>query len=32
VSETEVVFTDDAGHRVTFTVRPGATTWKQICS
>ncbi|WP_322762008.1 hypothetical protein [Frankia sp. Cr2] len=30
VSETEVVFTDDAGHRVTFTLRPGATTWKQI--
>lgn len=31
VSETEVVFTDDAGHRVTFTLRPGATTWKQLC-
>ena len=31
VSETEVVFTDDAGHRVTFTLRPGATTWKRIC-
>ncbi|EIV95123.1 hypothetical protein [Frankia sp. QA3] len=31
VSETEVVFTDDAGHRVTFTLRPGATTWKRLC-
>ncbi|SNQ46200.1 conserved hypothetical protein [Frankia canadensis] len=31
VSRTEVVFTDDAGHRVTFTLRPGATTWKRIC-
>ncbi|MBL7501621.1 hypothetical protein I6A84_06890 [Frankia sp. CNm7] len=31
VSKTEVVFTDDAGHRVTFTLRPGATTWKRIC-
>lgn len=30
-SETEVVFTDDAGHRVTFTLRPEATTWKRIC-
>jgi len=32
VSETAVVFTDDAGHRVTFTLRRGATTWKEICS
>ncbi|OHV32076.1 MULTISPECIES: hypothetical protein [Pseudofrankia] len=32
VSETEVVFTDDAGHRVTFTLRPGATGPKLICA
>ncbi|MEX5633396.1 hypothetical protein [Parafrankia sp. FMc2] len=31
VSPTQVVFTDDAGHRVTFTLRLGATTWKQLC-
>lgn len=30
-SDTEVVFTDDAGHRVAFTLRPGATTWKRLC-
>lgn len=32
VSETEVVFTDDAGHRVIFTLRPGATTWMRLCN
>ncbi|WP_261566179.1 hypothetical protein [Frankia gtarii] len=31
VNETQVVFTDDAGHSVTFALRPGATTWKQLC-
>ncbi|WP_241834654.1 hypothetical protein [Pseudofrankia asymbiotica] len=32
VSETEVAFTDGIGHRVTFTLRPGATGWKRICA
>jgi hypothetical protein len=32
LSETEVLFTDDAGHHVTFTLRPGATTWQHLCS
>ena len=32
VSSTEAVFRDIAGHRVTFRVRPGATTFKHVCS
>ncbi|WP_351222701.1 hypothetical protein [Streptomyces sp. NPDC002133] len=31
VSGTEAVFTDDAGHEVTFRARPGATSFKLIC-
>ncbi|MER5964814.1 hypothetical protein [Streptomyces sp. NPDC002057] len=31
-SETEAVFTDDAGHEVTFRARPGATAFKRICA
>ncbi|MGW1881693.1 hypothetical protein [Streptomyces sp. NPDC001970] len=31
VSGTEAVFTDDAGHEVTFRARPGATAFKLIC-
>ncbi|MGW6392891.1 hypothetical protein ACWFR1_20805 [Streptomyces sp. NPDC055103] len=31
-SETEAVFTDDAGHEVTFHARPGATAFKHICA
>lgn len=30
-SETAAVFTDDAGHEVTFRARPGATAYKLIC-
>ncbi|WP_041254812.1 hypothetical protein [Frankia sp. EAN1pec] len=30
-SGTEVVFTDDAGHRVAFALRPDATAWKRLC-
>ncbi|MGW2558766.1 hypothetical protein ACWCXB_05850 [Streptomyces sp. NPDC001514] len=30
-SATEAVFTDDAGHEVTFRARPGATAFKLIC-
>ncbi|WP_327351125.1 hypothetical protein [Streptomyces sp. NBC_01304] len=30
-SETEAVFTDDAGHEVTFHARPGATGFKNLC-
>ncbi|MDG4859862.1 hypothetical protein P8605_17170 [Streptomyces sp. T-3] len=30
-SATEAVFTDDAGHEVTFHARPGATTFKRLC-
>ena len=32
VSATEAVFTDKAGHRVVFAVRPGATAFRQLCS
>lgn len=32
VSATQAVFTDQAGHRVVFTVRLGATTFKHTCS
>lgn len=32
VSATEVVFTDDRGHKVEFRLRRGATTYRQICS
>ncbi|MDV5145842.1 hypothetical protein R1T08_16910 [Streptomyces sp. SBC-4] len=31
-SATEAVFTDDAGHEVTFRARPGATAFKHICA
>ncbi|MFD7446465.1 hypothetical protein [Streptomyces sp. NPDC059909] len=31
VSKTEAVFTDDAGHEVTFRARPGATAFKLVC-
>ncbi|WP_282694805.1 hypothetical protein [Streptomyces sp. CC208A] len=31
-SETEAVFTDDAGREVTFRARPGATAFKRICA
>ncbi|GGT25729.1 hypothetical protein GCM10010222_79550 [Streptomyces tanashiensis] len=31
-SETEAVFTDDAGHEVKFRARPGATAVKHICA
>ncbi|WP_426499793.1 hypothetical protein [Streptomyces sp. D54] len=31
-SETEAVFTDDAGHEVKFRARPGATAAKALCS
>ncbi|RSS57050.1 hypothetical protein EF909_13535 [Streptomyces sp. WAC01280] len=31
-SETEAVFTDDAGHEVTFRARPGASGFKHICA
>jgi hypothetical protein len=31
-SETEAVFTDDAGHEVKFRARPGASAFKRICS
>ncbi|MEV7416052.1 hypothetical protein [Streptomyces sp. NPDC089919] len=31
-SRTEAVFTDDAGHKVKFRARPGATAFKHICS
>ncbi|MCX4825549.1 hypothetical protein OG883_38010 [Streptomyces sp. NBC_01142] len=30
-SDTEAVFTDDAGHEVKFRARPGATAYKLIC-
>jgi hypothetical protein len=30
-SATEAVFTDDAGHEVTFRARPGASAYKLIC-
>jgi hypothetical protein len=32
VSATQAVFTDKAGHRVVFAVRPGATAFRQLCS
>lgn len=32
VSDTEVLFTDDAGHRVRFVLRPDATAFRQVCS
>jgi hypothetical protein len=32
LSATEVVFTDDAGHRVLFVLRPDATGPRRICS
>ncbi len=32
ISDTEAVFTDAAGHRVVFRLRPGATTFLRICS
>ncbi|WP_329623305.1 hypothetical protein OG357_25205 [Streptomyces sp. NBC_01255] len=31
-SATEAVFTDDAGHEVTFRARPGASAFKRICA
>ncbi|MFF4648806.1 hypothetical protein [Streptomyces sp. NPDC001380] len=31
-SAAEAVFTDDAGHRVVFRVRPGATGFKRLCA
>ncbi|MEU2238492.1 hypothetical protein ABZ572_03695 [Streptomyces sp. NPDC018338] len=31
-SETEAVFTDDAGHEVKFRARPGASGFKRICA
>lgn len=31
-SGTRAVFTDDAGHKVTFRARPGATAFKALCS
>ncbi|MGW1763315.1 hypothetical protein ACWCQL_04355 [Streptomyces sp. NPDC002073] len=31
-SETEAVFTDDAGHEVKFRARPGASAFKRICA
>ncbi|SEE23281.1 hypothetical protein [Streptomyces sp. TLI_105] len=31
-SETEAVFTDDAGHEVRFRARPGASAFKHICA
>ncbi|GHG31297.1 hypothetical protein [Streptomyces zaomyceticus] len=31
-SETEAVFTDDAGHEVKFRARPGARAFKHICA
>lgn len=31
-SATEAVFTDDAGHEVTFRARPGASAFKHICA
>ncbi|MFE5908102.1 hypothetical protein ACFQ6B_03260 [Streptomyces wedmorensis] len=31
-SETEAVFTDDAGHEVNFRARPGASAFKHICA
>ncbi|MGW7365938.1 hypothetical protein ACWGI8_21495 [Streptomyces sp. NPDC054841] len=31
-SGTQAVFTDDAGHEVTFRARPGATGFKRICA
>jgi hypothetical protein len=31
-SETEAVFTDDAGHEVRFRARPGASTYKRVCA
>ncbi|MFC9705615.1 hypothetical protein ACFTWD_33560 [Streptomyces sp. NPDC056943] len=31
-SETEAVFTDDAGHEVKFRARPGASGFKHICA
>ncbi|MFF8381762.1 hypothetical protein ACF07V_37355 [Streptomyces sp. NPDC015661] len=31
-SETEAVFTDDAGHEVRFRARPGASAFKRICA
>ncbi|WP_228990290.1 hypothetical protein [Streptomyces sp. DH8] len=31
-TETEAVFTDDAGHEVKFRARPGATAYTRICS
>jgi hypothetical protein len=32
VSTTQAVFTDTAGHRVTFRARPGAKTFLRVCS
>jgi hypothetical protein len=32
VSATSAVFTDQAGHRVVFSVRPGARAFKHVCS
>ena len=32
LSPTEAVFRDSAGHRVQFRLRPGATTFKHLCS
>ncbi|MDQ0604742.1 hypothetical protein QF037_009087 [Streptomyces canus] len=31
-SETEAVFTDEAGHEVRFRARPGASTYKRVCA
>ncbi|MFE0700364.1 hypothetical protein [Streptomyces sp. NPDC058872] len=31
-SESEAVFTDDAGHEVRFVARPGASAFKHICA
>jgi hypothetical protein len=31
LSPTEALFNDQAGHRVLFRLRPGATTFKQLC-
>jgi hypothetical protein len=31
-SKTEAVFTDDAGHEVTFRARPGADGFKRVCA
>jgi hypothetical protein len=32
LSTSEAVFRDDAGHHVLFRVRPGATSFKHLCS